>query len=287
MRRFIQTAFMGIGLFTAGKSVAAQGKSGNTVGVDRLVLDELPKASASACYSGSSKSSDQATTTDTLVVVPAAGATSVTLDFAVASISPNTSGKPMVLFLTYSAEKASTAQLTSKNATYPFLLGGGLQILAAYTVQPMTVQAQSSTTIGQALSDPSAKISFTIKLDMAKVNALMSSTANKLYFQAGLMPQDDLSASNFSNLILSEVDTIEFKSSCTGTSKVDANTSGKTVNSGSTSVTSTGSSKTSSTSTGTGSSKSGTSGTSTGGTSKSGTGGSTSSGTSGSTGTKS
>lgn len=284
MRRFIQTAFVGIGLFTAGKSVAAQGKSGNTVGVDRLVLDELPKSSASACYSGTSKSSDQATTTDTLVVVPAAGATSVTLDFTVASISPNTSGKPMLLFLTYSAQKESTPQLSSKNTTYPFLLGGGLQILASYTVQPMTVQAQSSTTIGQALSDPSAKISFTIALDMAKVNALISSSANKLYFQGGLMPQEDLAASNFSNLILSEVDTIEFKSSCTGTSKVEANTSGKTVNSGSTSVTSTGSSKTSSTSTstGTGSSKSGTSGTSTGGTSKSGT-----SGTSGSTGTKS
>lgn len=276
MRRFIPSAIVGFGIF-ASKSNAAQ--AGETVGIDRLVMDELPKSSVSACYSGSSKSSSQAITTDSLAVVPTSGATNVQLDFSVGSIDPNTSGKPMVLFLAYSNEKKTTPQIASKNTAYPFLLGGGLQILATYSIQPMTLQAQTAASIGQASNTPSAKYTFTISLDMAKVNPLISSSNNKLYFQAGLMTEEGLSKGEFSSLILSEVDTIEFKSSCSGTSVVQTNSSGKTVNSGSTSVNSTGTSKTSSTST----SSSKTSTSSTSSTSKSSTSNTSNTGKTGST----
>jgi hypothetical protein len=169
------------------------------------------------------------------------------VDFSVASILPNTSGKPMVLFLAYSNTKETTPQIPTKNTSYPFLLGGGLQILAAYNLDPMTVQPQATTTIGQALGEPAAKLTFSISLDMQKVNALMTGDAGKLYFQAGLMTQEDLAAGNLSNVILSEVDTIQFMSSCTGTTVAKASTSGKTVNSGTTAVNTSNGSKTSGT----------------------------------------
>lgn len=261
MRRIARKTAVGLGILVASKSVSAQSKSPGgtvtgTVGIDRLVLDEQPNSNVTLCYSGSSKSSSMAATTDTLNIAPQSGATSVQVDFSVASIQPNTAGLPMVLFLAYSSTQETTAQLTSKNTSYPFLLGGGLQILAAYSLQPMTIQEQGETTIGQAQGEPSAKLTFSVALDMTKINALIASNANKLYFQAGLMTQDGLDRGDFSTLILSEVDTIEFKTSCTGTTTAQATTSGKTYNSGGTSVTSSSGSKTSST-TSSGSTKSG------------------------------
>lgn len=255
MRQIARKAAVGLGVLVASKSVSAQSKSSgtsttSTVGIDRLVLDEQPNSNVTLCYSGSSKSSSMAATTDTLSIAPQSGTTSVQVDFAVASIQPNTSGLPMVLFLAYSPELETTAQLTSKNTSYPFLLGGGLQILAAYTLQPMSVQAQSETSIGQALGEPAAKLTFSVALDMTKINTLIASSANQLYFQAGLMTQDGLDRGDFSTLILSEVDTIEFKTSCTGTTTAEATSSGKTYSSGSTNVMSHGGSKTTSTSSG-------------------------------------
>lgn len=264
MRHHFRNAAVGLGVLVASKSVSAQSKSSGTtttaatVGIDRLVLDEQPNSNVTLCYSGTSKSSSMAATTDTLSIAPQAGTASVQVDFSVASIRPNTANLPMVLFLAYSSELETTAQLTSKNTSYPFLLGGGLNILAAYSLQPMTVQTQGETSIGQALGEPTAKLTFSVALDMAKVNDLISANANKLYFQAGLMTQDGLDRGDFSTLILSEVDTIEFKTSCTGTTTAQATSTGKTYNSGSTSVTSSGGSKTSTT--GSSSTKSGSSG---------------------------
>lgn len=250
MHHTVRQAAIGVGILISSKSVSAQSKTGSStssavVGIDRLVLDEQPKSNVTLCYSGSSKSSTIATTTDTLSIAPQAGATDVQVDFSVASIQPNTAGKPMVLFLAYSTTKETTPQIASKNTSYPFLLGGGLQILAAYNLQPMTVQAQGTTTIGSALSEPSAKLTFTVKLDLNQVNTLIASSANRLYFQAGLMTQEGLSAGDFSTLILSEVDTIEFNTSCTGTSTAQSTSSGKTMSSGSTCVVSSSGSKTS------------------------------------------
>lgn len=275
MRHHFRNAAVGLGVLVASKSVSAQSKSPGTataaatVGIDRLVLDEHPNSNVTLCYSGTSKSSSMAATTDTLSIAPQAGTASVQVDFSVASIRPNTASLPMVLFLAYSSELETTAQLTSKNTSHPFLLGGGLNILAAYNLQPMTVQTQGETSIGQALGEPTAKLTFSVALDMAKVDELISTNANKLYFQAGLMTQDGLDRGDFSTLILSEVDTIEFKTGCTGTTTAQATSTGKTYNSGSTSVMSNNGSKSSSTGSSAGT-KSG------GSTGKSGSGGSSS-----------
>lgn len=254
-------------------SRAAFGKDSGTpttapavVGVDRLMLSETPGSNATVCYAGTGKSGTYVP--DSMTVTLGSSTTSpIILNFAVNDILPDSGSEPMILFVLYGTSKASTPQLNSKNQTYPFLLGQGLQVLTSYRVTPFTAVDQTVVSIGKASNKPKATFTFQVELDRAKVQSLISISNGMLYFQAGLLPEVDLATSKFSRAIFSEVDTVTFAANCSSsaTTTVSANSSGSKTST--TNTTSSGKTSTSSgvSSTTSGKSSSGTASTKTGG----------------------
>lgn len=228
MKRAAHTTLVA-GLFLASHGAFGKSLGTNTtsvLGVDRLALSETPGTNSTVCYSGVLGMSG-ASVPDTMAVTLGASS-NVTINFLVNDIVPASGSEPMLMFLIYGTDKKTTPQLTSKNTSYPFLLGNGLQIIAEYRIAPFSTITPATVSIGQVSGSPSASFTFQVQLDSSKIKNLISSNAGTLYFQAGLIPEADLAISDFSRAIFSEVDTVMFAQSCPSSSstQVTANSSG-------------------------------------------------------------
>ncbi|MHB9116954.1 MAG: hypothetical protein ACYC2R_01590 [Burkholderiales bacterium] len=253
-------ATLGVGLLVAAQ--AAFGKGGGStaggtgkgsLGVNTLSLDELPTTNAQVCYAPAQQISSSQVVPNEITVAVANTSSTVQMTFSVGDVLP--SSKDNTLFLAYSDAKTTTPAFATPSSSNSFALAGGLQLLAVYSIPALADVAQPQVSIGQASSKPRAKMVFEVNLSPAKIAQLISSSKNKIYFQAGIVPSADLAANRFDSMILSEVDTVTFAATCpTGNTSVTANGSGgKSVStSGGTSLgkSSTGSKTSSSTSTG-------------------------------------
>ena len=235
-KKKLSAKLLGGKLLVAAPIAFAGGKDtmGTGTGMRRLALDEFPRANANVCYAVNQQINNAQVVPDNITVAVPAGATSVKMAFTVGDVIAN--GQNQVLFLVYSNTRSTKADITSSVSEYQVgvPLDGNLGVLGIYNLPAIQSQPQSPSAVGTASSDVRSKLVFDVVLDPAKISALKASGNNQFFFQAGLINEADYKASNYSSMLLSEVDTISFiQGACpTGNANITANSScGKTMTS--------------------------------------------------------
>ena len=84
------------------------------------------------------------------------------------------------------------------------------EIIGIYDVSSFGMKAQPETRIWVDNPTPRIKWEFDVKLDIIETLTMMNSGNNTIYVQAALISKSDFEAEKWENMILSEVDTIQF-----------------------------------------------------------------------------
>jgi hypothetical protein len=84
-----------------------------------------------------------------------------------------------------------------------------LEIVAVMDIPAQRLLAQGSTRLGAADPRPHSAVSFSFNFDTSTLSRFIRENS-KVYFQAALLSKSNFNAGRFSEMILSEVDTIGF-----------------------------------------------------------------------------
>ncbi len=212
-------ALMGAALLaTAPAAVKASG-GGSTEGsksqrgVNHLTLEEAPLENITICVPGKSATGmtgDFRFLPDKVaVVIDPFEKNYVKMTFVVSHMTA--SPKNRKLILAYSPQLSPSPQIpTPKSINKLELDLSAAEILGIYNVSDFGMEAQPETRIGAGNPAPRVKWEFDINLDNSTVPVMMNSGKDTIYVQAALLNSDDWESGEFDNMILSEVDTIQF-----------------------------------------------------------------------------
>lgn len=204
------------------------GKS--TLGYNHLSLDVMPGYNAVVCTGTESltksKSGSNLTPNNLALAIDPFGGSRIELTFTVSDVLAQNNDS--VLILVYSSATSPTPQIptpTSKNKFHLDL--APLEILAMYDIPAQSYIVQNSTRLGAASPAPRSKVSFSVNLDTGTLPSFINNS-EKAYLQAALISRKDFDRGAFENMILSELETLEFvKYTCPqGNSSVSADAQG-------------------------------------------------------------
>jgi hypothetical protein len=118
--------------------------------------------------------------------------------------------KDQILILVYSSAIVPSPQIPTPGSENSLLLDTArMEILAMYNVPTQNYIVQGSTRIGAATPTPRSKVSFSVNLDRGTLLNYKDKN-DAMYFQAALLDAEDYEAGNYGNMILSELETINF-----------------------------------------------------------------------------
>ena len=195
----------------SGQGVAAGCKSQR--GTNHLTLEEAPLENIILCVPGKSATGltgDFRFLPDKLaVVIPPFDKNFVKMTFVVSHMT--SSDDERVLFLVYSPKTSPSPPIDTPRSLEKLQLDlSAMEIVGFYQVPPFGMEPQTSTRIG--VGNPAARVKweFDINLDTSVIPTMMNSGESIIYVQAALMKRSDYDAGKFGEMILSEMDTIEF-----------------------------------------------------------------------------
>jgi len=224
-----QKKLAGAALLAASPLVkAADGQGAATgsklqLGVNYLTLDEVPAQNIKLCLPPQTKVDmvERRTTlipNEISIAINPFDSNITTLIFTVGDMKAT--DEDHVLFLVYST--GLTPQDAEGNFTSPEIptprsinkLGlrmADIEIIGMYNIPALKMEPQSSTRIGTASPASARRLIFNVNLDNATIPQVMNNTGDKeIYVQAALMKKSDFESARYSEMILSEVDTIRF-----------------------------------------------------------------------------
>ncbi len=115
-----------------------------------------------------------------------------------------------VLMLAYSLGLSGAAPINTPRSLNQFALDlETLEILGFYNIPASNLEPQPATRIGQTELVRS-KYQFDVKLDITSLPTMIGMGQDTIYVQAALLKRTDFEARNFAEMILSEMDTIQF-----------------------------------------------------------------------------
>jgi hypothetical protein len=209
-------ALMGAALLASAPAVKASGStegSKSQRGVNHLTLEEAPLENITLCVPG--KSSTGITgdfrflPNKVAVVIDPFNKNFVKMTFVVSHITASNIKKKLIL--AYSPQLSPSPQIpTPKSINKLELDLSAAEIVGVYNVSDFGMEEQKPTRIGSGNPAPRVKWEFDINLNNLTVPAMMNSGEDTIYVQAALLPSDELDSGKFDNMILSEVDTIQF-----------------------------------------------------------------------------
>jgi hypothetical protein len=121
------------------------------------------------------------------------------------------SNQKRTLILAYSPQLSPSPQIpTPKSINKLELDLSSAEIVGIYNVSDFGMEVQPETRIGAGNPAPRVKWEFDINLDTSTVPTMIRSGEDTIYVQAALLPSDEFESGKFDNMILSEVDTIQF-----------------------------------------------------------------------------
>lgn len=194
-----------------GQGVSEGGKSQR--GVNHLTLEEAPLENITVCTSGKSMtaiSGDFRYLPDKIAVaVNPFESNFIKMTFVVSHVTASDDEK--VLFLVYSQKTSPSPQIPTPLSLEKLQLDlNSAEIVGHYQVPAFGMEAQNSTRIGAGNPAARVKWEFDINLDTSEIPTMMNSGTDTIYVQAGLLKKAEFDAGNFQNMILSEMDTIQF-----------------------------------------------------------------------------
>lgn len=216
-KKAVKKALMGAAIL-ATSPAWAKGDGGvteggkNQLGVNHLSLDEIPGRNTILCRSPESvetKSGSNITPNEITVAVNPFDNSYFEIVFHVRDILAHDTDH--ILFLVYSPKMSPTPQIPTPSSINKLKLDlSALEILAVYQIPQQNMLAQDPTRIGRANPAPHSEVSFGVNLDTEILPTFMRNN-EKAYLQAALLSAKDFGSQKFDNMILSEMDTIEFK----------------------------------------------------------------------------
>ena len=198
-----------------GQGVTEGGKSQR--GVNHLTLEEAPLDNITMCvgkdglFGGFTldKNFRYFPTDKVAVVINPFEDNFVKMTFVVSHASA--SDNERVLFLAYSTKISPSPQIPTPISLNKLVLDlADIEIVGIYNVPAFGMEKQPSTRIGAGNPAARVKWEFDINLDTAVIPSMMNNVQDTIYVQAVLLKRSDYDEGNFSGMILSEVDTIQF-----------------------------------------------------------------------------
>ena len=183
-------------------------------GVNHLTLEEAPLDKITLCVGKDSMmgglTSDFRFMNDNVAVVINPFETNfVQMTFVVSHASA--SDDERVLFLVYSTQTSPSPQIPTPRSLNKLQLDlTFIEIVGQYDVPSFGMEVQAPTRIGAGNPAARVKWEFDINLDTSVIPGMMNNGEDTIYVQAALLRRSDFDAGEFSNMILSEMDTIQF-----------------------------------------------------------------------------
>ncbi len=188
-------------------------------GVNYLVVDQMPGPNTRICADNSdatTKSGVSLLPNRLTVAVDPFEDAYIELVFGVSDIVAN--DEAHVLFLVYSPKLSPSPQMPTPRSKHKLKLDlAALETLAIYDVPALPLRAQPQTRLGQANPAPTSKISFKVNLDTSTLPTFMRDGSGLIFLQAALLRADKYASGDFSGMIMSEVDRIQFVKECPST----------------------------------------------------------------------
>ncbi len=206
-----------------GAGTSEGGKS--QLGVNQLSLEEFPGRNATVCAdpnANAGKGGSNAIPNDLDIAVDPFKDNYIGVEFVVRDIIAHNTD--YILYLVYSPQLSPTPQIPTPKSTNKLGVDlTSLEIVAVMDIPAQKLLAQSSTRLGAADPRPHSAVSFSFNFDTSTLPGFVRDNA-KIYFQAALLSKSNFNAGRFSEMILSEVDTVGFvPNNCTaGSNSISA-----------------------------------------------------------------
>jgi hypothetical protein len=193
----------------SGAGTSEGGKS--QLGVNQLSLEEFPGRNATVCTDpndNAGKGGNNAIPNDLDIAVDPFKDNFIGVEFLVRDIIAHNTD--YILYLVYGPQLSPTPQIpTPKSINKLGIDLSALEIVAVMDIPAQRLLAQGSTRLGVADPRPHSAVSFSFNFDTSTLPGFVRDNA-KVYFQAALLSKSNFNAGRFSEMILSEVDTIGF-----------------------------------------------------------------------------
>ena len=183
----------------------------NQLGVNHLSLEEFPGRNATVCAdetANTGKGGTNVTPNDLTIAVDPFKDNFISVEFVVRDVIAH--NQDYILYLVYSPILSPTPQIPTPKSTNKLGLDrSALEIVSILDIPAQKLLPQSATRLGTADPRPHSAVSFNFNFDTGELSGFINDNS-KVYFQAALLSKRDFNAGRFSEMILSEVDTIGF-----------------------------------------------------------------------------
>ena len=182
------------------------------LGVDHLILDEIPTQNVTVCVPPRQLVTNQFTglIPDTLwIAVDSSQRKSVKMTFMVSEMTATDEDR--VLFLVYSPSTSPSPQiLTTERGPELGVNINEFETLGYYRIPALSAKRQTPTKVGLADPNPTMKVTVNVNFDQSKIDEMIRRGKETIYVQAALIRVSDLQAGLLENMILSEMDALIF-----------------------------------------------------------------------------
>lgn len=216
-KKTIQKALVGATMLATSPAWAKGSGAGtseggkNQLGVNHLSLDQFPARNATVCADETAntvKGGTNATPNDLTLAVDPFTDNFISVEFVVRDVVAH--NQDYILYLVYSPTLSPSPQIPTPKSTNKLGLDtSALEIISVIDIPAQKLLAQGSTRLGAADPRPHSAVSFNFNFDTSTLPGFIRDNS-KVYFQAALLSKRNFNAGNFSEMILSEVDTIGF-----------------------------------------------------------------------------
>jgi hypothetical protein len=196
---------------TALAASSAWGKSGNGLGVDFLTLDEQPTENATVCMpvDDPTKKFGGLGADNPSIVVNSSVKKSFKVRFIVSDMTAIDEDR--VLFLVYSTKMSPSPQIITREEGPELGLElSEMEILGFYQIPALYARRQEPTKVGQAIAEPTSKITVEVNFNQSKLDDLIRRGKETIYVQAALLKLTEFQDGLYEEMILSEMDSLTF-----------------------------------------------------------------------------
>ncbi|WP_069472698.1 hypothetical protein [Candidatus Marithrix sp. Canyon 246] len=183
----------------------------NQLGVNHLSLEQFPGRNATVCAdetANTGKGGTNVTPNDLTIAVDPFEGNFISVEFVVRDVVAH--NQDYILYLVYSPILSPTPQIPTPKSTNKLGLDrSALEIVSILDIPAQKLLPQGPTRLGAADPRPHSAVSFNFNFDTSTLPGFIRDN-EKVYFQAALISKRNFNAGNFSEMILSEVDTIGF-----------------------------------------------------------------------------
>ncbi len=211
-------------------------EGGKSPGINRLSLDVTPGYACMVCAEKNvfSGKTDNNITPNTLSIAADYVDGSYYIDSSyielVFSVRAFTSiHNDYILGVFYSPKLSPSPQIPTPRSINKLEIDlSAMEVLAIYEIPAQKMLARPPTRLGTANPEPHISVSFSVSLDTNKLPTFIHD-GEKAYLQAVLIEKSHLEAGQFNQMILSELDTLNFVMSCPENSVSIAKSDGKII----------------------------------------------------------